>query len=322
MKKIDTKIYEVENLLPPMKTSRSLDKRLPPLHFFMIFIAKSKSGKSNFIANYLLRDEFIGMGGDKPLFEVVHVISPSIKSDKSMQIYRQDEVAGKFSLHEDIDNIESIIKEIVESQRQFDCDSKDPADQPPNICIYIDDCSKYINKSKYIEHFFTIYRHLRISIILSLQNIKGMPPICRSQATGVFLSRVYDDNERDKISEHFSESFKGKQMFYNIWDQSCDKFYSFLFLNFADYYPRAFKWSSEVGLQEFVGIYPEEEKLSGNLDAYSDSDSEKEDDEPSKESHITKPADLKNLKPTSVDLNIYPSNDLRKTKQPPKKKGF
>lgn len=242
-----------------MKEVRKLDDRLPPVHFFLVFIAKSKSGKSNFIANYLMRDEFCGMGGENPIFERVHIISPSIKSDKSMQIYRQEGMAERFSLSDDNSNIENTVREIVETQKEFDTDSKDPEEQPPNICIYIDDCSKYINKSQYIEHFFTVYRHYRISIILSLQNIKGMPPICRSQATGVWLSKVYDENERKKISEHFSESFKGEKQFYEIWDTACSEFYDFLYLNFSDYYPRAFKWGTQ-GLQEFHGLYPDEER--------------------------------------------------------------
>jgi len=245
---IDTRIYEVANLLPPMKEVRKLDDRLPPVHFFLVFIA-----------NYLMRDEFCGMGGENPIFERVHIISPSIKSDKSMQIYRQEGMAERFSLSDDNSNIENTVRGIVETQKEFDTDSKDPEEQPPNICIYIDDCSKYINKSNYIEHFFTVYRHYRISIILSLQNIKGMPPICRSQATGVWLSKVYDENERKKISEHFSESFKGEKQFYDIWDTACSEFYDFLYLNFSDYYPRAFKWGTH-GLQEFHGLYPDEER--------------------------------------------------------------
>lgn len=265
----DTKIYEVENMLPPLKVTRELDSRLPPIHFLLTFIAKSKSGKSNFIANYLMRDEFMGMAGENPMFEAVHVISPSIKSDRSMQLYRQDEVKDRFILYDNIENIEGIVRGIVEHQKEYDPDAEDPEEQPPNICIYIDDCSKYIKKSTYLEWIMTTYRHFRISIILSLQNIKGFPPVCRSQATGVWLARVYSDDERLKISEHFSESFKGKKNFYKIWDDACSDFYQFLYLNFSDFYPRAFKFGPE-GLEEYHGIYPAEERKAGNLDYLSE----------------------------------------------------
>ena len=133
----NTKIYEVQNLLPPVQLPRVLDSRFPDIHFLMTFIAKSKSGKSNFIANYMLQPDMLDMGGKKPMFETVHVISPSIKSDRSMQLYRQEELEDRFVLYEDIENIEGIVRGIVESQDEYDID--DPEDQPPNICIYIDD---------------------------------------------------------------------------------------------------------------------------------------------------------------------------------------
>lgn len=262
----NTKIEEVANFLPEPVLPREFDDRFPKIHHLIVFIGKSRSGKSNFIANWMMKDDMIGMAGDKPMFETVHIISPSIQTDRSMQLYQQEEVQDRFMLYTDIQNIESIVRHIVAGQDEFDPHAEDPAERPPHICIYIDDCSEYINKSNFMKHFFTVYRHHNISVILSLQNIKGMPPICRAQATGVFLGQCYSENERDKIAEHWADNYKGKRNFFNLWNDACSDFYQFFYLKLDDYYPRCFVWGGKEELQEYHGIYPEQERKAGNLD--------------------------------------------------------
>lgn len=261
----DTLIREVVDYLHKPVLPRELDERFPIIPFLMLFIAKSKSGKSNFIANFLLKDNIIGMLSKKPIFKTVHIISPSILTDKSMQLYSLDEARDVFVLHQDINDIENIVRGIVKEQDEYDPKAEDPEERPPNICIYIDDCASQIEKSKYLLHFFTVYRHYNISLIISLQNIKGVPPIVRSQATAVFLSQCYNYNEREKIAEHWADSYKGKDIFYKLWDDACSDFYQFFYLKLDDYYPRAFLWGGKHEITEYNGIYPEQEANKANL---------------------------------------------------------
>jgi hypothetical protein len=256
----DTIIREVVDYLHKPILCRDLNEAFPTIPFLMLFIAKSKSGKSNFIANFLMKNNIIGMLSDKPIFKVVHIISPSILTDKSMQLYSLEQATEVFVLHHDINDIENIVRNIVEEQEEYDPKDEDPEQRPPNICIYIDDCASQISKSKYLMHFFTVYRHFNISLIVSLQNIKGIPPIIRTQATAVFLSQCYNYNERSKISEHWADSYKGEELFYKLWDDACDKFYQFFYLKLDDFYPRCFVWGGDQPLTEYYGLYPEQEK--------------------------------------------------------------
>ena len=73
--------YEVKDERPPLNYP-PYNPNLPELPGILLFIMKCKSGKTNFIANYLNRPEYV-----QGVFERVIIVSPMVKIDKSSQIY-------------------------------------------------------------------------------------------------------------------------------------------------------------------------------------------------------------------------------------------
>ena len=153
---------------------------------------KCKSGKSNFIANLLNREEFY-----EGIFEKIYIVSPTVKIDKSLQLYFREEVEDLYEIRDDVENVDEIIQGIILHQEKFDVN--DPDNLPPRLCLVLDDISGFLNRNSLVAHIFSRYRHYNLTIILSNQTIKTLPTVCRSMSTAVFLSSCFSTIERQKI---------------------------------------------------------------------------------------------------------------------------
>ena len=76
-------VKEVLDLLPPLQLSREINPNLPNIPGVISMIMRVKSGKTNFLANLLLNSEFYG--GDPHIFDMIYIISPTARLDKSSQ---------------------------------------------------------------------------------------------------------------------------------------------------------------------------------------------------------------------------------------------
>ena len=68
-------VYEVKDERPNIPLPREVNPALPEVPGILLFIMKCKSGKSNFIANMLNREEFY-----EGIFEKIYIVSPTVKS--------------------------------------------------------------------------------------------------------------------------------------------------------------------------------------------------------------------------------------------------
>ena len=143
-RKDDMRIYEVKDERPPLN-SPPYNPNLPELPGILLFIMKCKSGKTNFIANYLNRPEYV-----QGVFDKVIIVSPTEKIDKSSQIYFREEVEYLYEIHDDAENVNEIIENIIKHQSQFDIN--DPDNLPPRICLLLDDISSYLKRDALVTH--------------------------------------------------------------------------------------------------------------------------------------------------------------------------
>ena len=73
---------------------------------------KCMSGKSNMIANLLNRAEYY-----EGIFDKTIIVSPTVKIDKSSQLYFREEEKDVYEIHGDVENVnEIIIQSIIERQ--------------------------------------------------------------------------------------------------------------------------------------------------------------------------------------------------------------
>ena len=241
--KDDMKIYEVKDARPQLPLPRPLNPALAEIPGIMLFIMKCKSGKSNFIANLLNREEFY-----EGIFDKIYIVSPTVKIDKSSQLYFREEVEDLYEVREDVENVNEIIQGIIDHQEKFDVNDKD--NLPPRICLVLDDISGALKRDSLVTHIFSRYRHYNLTIILSNQTIKTLPTVCRSMATAVYLSSCFSTIEREKILDEWGEYYGGKERMVQLWDDAVKHRFNYLYLKLDDVQPRAFQIGAD-GLFEY-----------------------------------------------------------------------
>jgi len=220
-------VREVKNLLPPLVLPREIDERLPQIPFVCTLIQKVRSGKSNLIANLLLGEAFYG--GQTPIFDMIYIISPTIKMDKTSQVYFKEEYEDRIVIFDDVEHLDPYISNILAYQQQFDINADDPEQRPPLIAIVLDDISGFLKRSKITQHLFTRYRHYGIGgIFVANQTIRDLPTQVRSMSTAIILSNCYSILERQKIMEEWGDSYRNKLD--AAWDECCKERYNYCYL--------------------------------------------------------------------------------------------
>lgn len=172
--------------------------------FSIILLAPTASGKSTQILNYIKSPFFY-----KDVFDQVYYISPTIKFDSTLKaIYDDDEII-KIEDDHDMENLDTILEDIIESQKE-----NDKNDEMKHILIVIDDAIQYLKKSKVLNYLFTKNRHWKISIILSVQSWRAIPPKARANVTGVVTSHLYNLKEYQALYEEIGSNFKDFEKYY------------------------------------------------------------------------------------------------------------
>ena len=206
---------------------------------------KVKSGKSNLMSWMLLSEQTLG--GKTPIFDMIYIISPTAKIDRSSQAYFREEFEERIIVFDDLDNIEPFLRDILEYQQSFDIKSPDPEERPPRVGIFFDDISGYLKRNSLVTHLFTRYRHYNLSLFCANQTCRDLPTAVRSQATSVWLSSCYSIVERTKILEEWGDLYKNKLE--PVWDYCCKERFNYCYLKLDDVEPRVYK-AGKDGFEE------------------------------------------------------------------------
>lgn len=133
---------------------------------FLLIVSPPKSGKTLLLISAVYR--WFNKVFDEP--NEIWWCSPTFNLDNTLSVVKDDETIFKISDHEDLENIDKIIKSLIDKQLK----SIDEGEQPKEILLILDDMGAYINKSKELNRLATIYRHVRISCWISIQKLRGM----------------------------------------------------------------------------------------------------------------------------------------------------
>lgn len=210
-------------ILPVKKNSKTDSKKdlIPdPLlkpEFLWIIYAPVRSGKTNLIVNLLERPDF----GYRKYFDTIMYISPTIENDITGVSIMKDDKIIKIT-----DNLEGSLDDILEAiviHRKKDKDLKP-------MLIVLDDCLGIVKAvgHSYFSNLCSRYRHWKLSLIITTQSFKAIPPTARYNATAYILFKTHNKKEYEKIEEELQGNFPN---FSEIFHEATDEKYSFLYLN-------------------------------------------------------------------------------------------
>jgi hypothetical protein len=195
------KVKDIKN------ASHKLDKTLPevlPKHpFSMLIVAPPKSGKSSLIANLLANPN---MYNAEEYFDEIYYISPTQMQDNTTKHYlkKLDNVI-QIHEHDDIMHLETIIKDIIKSQKELE-EEKEPKQR---ILLVLDDCIGYMDKNNELIALCSRYRHWGLSIIIVSQQYRKIPLLMRNCAGNIIFFKLNNEKELEKIDDEFGQNFSG-----------------------------------------------------------------------------------------------------------------
>jgi len=188
--------------------------------FLLVIQAPVRSGKTNLIINLLYNQHF----SYKKFYEEIIYISPTIENDDTGKAIMKDEDIVKIT--ERLDSLDLILESIVEIQK-----GKLKEDRT-NTLIVLDDCLGLIRTlgQSYFSTLCSKYRHWRISLWITTQNFRALPPTCRYNATSYIIFRTNNRKELTKMEEEFEGNFP----FFEIYTMATKEKYNFLYLNMEE----------------------------------------------------------------------------------------
>jgi hypothetical protein len=210
---------------PPGKTTDKAKRQLNPLlpgatstggfrPFLMTVVAPVRSGKTTFVVGLIYMIY-------KDIFEEIMYISPTIENDDTGWAVMQDEEIIKIT--ENLTEIDLILESIVEIQKAK------PKDKRQHTLIVLDDMLGLLKNQgqSYFASLCSKYRHWKISIIVSVQSYRSLPPICRANSTAYIIFKTHNDKEHEKMVDEFSGNFP----FDEVYEYATEERYNFLYLN-------------------------------------------------------------------------------------------
>jgi len=187
--------------------------------FTMAMVAPTKSGKSTIIANMLKN---CLMGYSDNVFSEIYYISPTIAFDKTLKSIFDDEEIIKITDEDDLIHLDSILSELIKSQKEKDEDERE------NILIILDDCLDYLKKSKKLDSLPSYSRHFKISIILTCQVYNLIGVKFRKNVSGLIIGRIFNQKDIMNIEEEIGCNFLD---FKDNYEKATEEPFSFLFVD-------------------------------------------------------------------------------------------
>ena len=189
-KGVDLNVYSLVKDFDKPTWVREIPEPLPGYDgecFVFTLVGPRSSGKSVVINNLILREEML-----RDLFEEIIIISPTIHSDSSSRFLIHE--VGKDNVYEAYS--EEIIQGLINSVKDKDKNERNMK------LIVLDDVIGSIPKYNSLVYNLTSKaRHWSISMIISTQNLRELPPVCRNNTTNWAFFRSGNLKEISKMME-------------------------------------------------------------------------------------------------------------------------
>jgi len=216
---VDLEVYTIKKDTDKPTWEREIPKPLPGSGgecFVLTLIGPRSSGKSVVINNLVLRDEML-----RGLFEQVLIISPTIHSDSSSR-YLIAEV-GKENVYEAY--AEDIIQGLIDSVKD-----KEKHERSMKLIILDDVIGSIPKYNSLIYNLTSKARHWSISMIISSQNIRELPPVCRNNTTHWAFFRSGNLKEVEKMLEEMG-SLGSKENCYQLYQHCVEEPHKFMYID-------------------------------------------------------------------------------------------
>lgn len=155
--------------------------------FVFTLVGPRSSGKSVVINNLILRDEML-----RNLFSDIIIISPTIHSDSSSRFLIHE--VGKDNVYEAYS--EHIIQELIDSVKD-----QDKMERSMKLIILDDVIGSIPKYNSLVYNLTSKARHWSISMIISTQNLRELPPVVRNNTTNWAFFRSGNLKEVGKMLE-------------------------------------------------------------------------------------------------------------------------
>jgi len=227
----DFRIYGIRKEEEFMEIDRELPRPLETLveknGGVIAIFAPPGSGKSNFISNLLLRDDFL-----KDLFiGGLFIISPTIENDLTSVHLR------KYADFTSTEYSEELVSAIFNNVLEQDNDERELS------CLLLDDCLGQIKQTSICNRIASTCRHNKQVVIFSLQALKGLPPTIRSNVSHSIIFYQPSTKQLNDIVELHS-NMGGEETFKSLYDEATAQKYGFLLCDWRDM--KAYKWGAEL----------------------------------------------------------------------------
>ena len=221
-KGVDLNVYTIKKDDDKPTWEREVPKPLPGSKgecFVFTLVGPRSSGKSVVINNLILRDEML-----RGLFERILIISPTIHSDSSSRFLIAE--AGKENVYEAYS--EDIIQDLIDSVKD-----KDKHERSMKLVILDDVIGSIPKYNSLVYNLTSKARHWSISMIISTQNLRELPPVCRNNTTNWAFFRSGNLKEIEKMMEEMG-SLGSKDNCYALYQSCVEEPHKFMYVD-ADF---------------------------------------------------------------------------------------
>ena len=260
-KNIDLEVYSLKKDDDKPTYIRPIPEPLPGSDgecFVFTLIGPRSSGKSVVISNLVLRDEFM-----RGLFEEIIIISPTIHSDSTARFLINE--VGKDKVYEAYS--EQIIQDLIDSVKD-----KDRHEREMKLIILDDVIGSIPKFNSLVYNLTSKARHWSISMIISSQNLRELPPVCRNNTTHWAFFRSGNLKEIGKMMEEMG-SLGSPDNCYALYCTCVEEPHKFMYIDNKFNVHRCFSehiWSkyTEDGHYntDFVGSDSAKSGMMGNIE--------------------------------------------------------
>ena len=184
--------------------------------FVLTLVGPRSSGKSVVINNLLLREEML-----RGLFSEIIIISPTIHSDSSSRFLIHE--VGKDNVYEAYS--EDIIASLIESVK-----NQDKMERKMKMIVLDDVIGSIPKYNSLVYNLTSKARHWSISMIISTQNLRELPPVVRNNTTNWAFFRSGNLKEVEKMMEELG-SLGSKENCFNLYSACVEEPHKFMYVD-------------------------------------------------------------------------------------------
>lgn len=185
-------------------------------------IGNTGSGKSVVVKDYLYHHQ--------SSFPIGTIISPTEELNETFKNH-----VPSILIHNEYSNeiIAKIVQRQIEITRKINTEPVKYANVNPYAFCIMDDCLADVHlwkTDRNIRWIFENGRHAKLTFIITLQYVLGLPPHLRCNIDYIFLCRTAKLNEQKKLYEYFAGMFDSFAQFREVFIQ-CTKNYGCMVIN-------------------------------------------------------------------------------------------